>query len=93
MKKVLIQLFVAFFMVLSSPLSIRAEEFIATNVGYQSSISDQWQDYAYGGALSGSENGDALTSIALHLVDSVYESSIEYRVFANGAWQAWSKDC
>jgi len=79
-------------MVLSAPLSIRAEEFIATNVGYQSSISDQWQDFAYGGALSGSENGDALTSIALHLVDSVYESSIEYRVFANGAWQAWSKD-
>jgi len=92
MKKVLIQLFVAFFMVLSSPLSIQAEDYIATNVGYQSSVSDQWQDYAFGGALSGSENGDALTSIALHLVDSVYESSIEYRVYANGAWQDWAKD-
>lgn len=92
MKKTLIQSIIVLFMVFSVPLTVRAEDYISTNVGYQSSVSDQWQDFAYGGALSGSENGDALTSIALHLVDAVYESTIEYRVYSNGAWQAWSKE-
>lgn len=92
MKKTLIQSIMVLFMVFSVPLSVRAEDYLAPNVGYQSSVSDQWQDFAYGGAISGSENGDALTSIALHLVDGIYESYIEYRVYSNGAWQAWSKD-
>ncbi len=92
MKKVLIRLLIAFFMVLSFPLSISAEEYLAPNVGYQSSIADLWQDFAYGGALSGSENGESLTSISLHLVDGIDGASIEYRVYANGSWQDWSND-
>lgn len=92
MKRIILKLFIALFMVFSFPLTIRAEDYIATNVGYQSSVSDIWQDFAYGGALSGSENGDALTSISMHLVDNIYDSYIEYRVYSNGAWQAWSKD-
>lgn len=92
MKRIILKLIIALFMVFSFPLTIRAEDYIAPNVGYQSSISDNWQDFAYGGALSGTENGDALTSISMHLVDNIYDSYIEYRVYSNGAWQAWSKD-
>ena len=57
MKKVLLPSLIALFMVFSSPLIIHAEDYIAPNVGYQSSVSDIWQDFAYGGVLSGSENG------------------------------------
>lgn len=92
MKRIIFKLIIALFMVFSFPLTIRAEDYLATNVGYQSSVSDVWQDFAYGGAMSGSENGDALTSISMHLVDNIYDSYIEYRVYSNGAWQAWSKD-
>ena len=92
MKKVLLPSLIALFMVFSSPLIIHAEDYIAPNVGYQSSVSDIWQDFAYGGVLSGSENGSPLTSISLHLVNPVYDSFIEYRVYANGAWQDWVRD-
>lgn len=92
MKRLILKLIIALFMVFSFPLTIRAEDYIAPNVGYQSSVSGIWQDFAYGGALSGTENGDVLTSISMHLVDNIYDSYIEYRVYSNGAWQAWSRD-
>lgn len=92
MKKIQIQIFLALFLIFAFPLTTHASDMIAANVGYQSSVSEHWQDFAFGGALSGSENGEALSSVAMHLVDAPYEASIEYRVYSDGVWQAWSKD-
>jgi len=70
----------------TSPVS--ANEFTSVDVGYQTGVNETVSDFAFGGALSGSENGDPINSLAIHLVNAPFEASVEYRVFTGGAWQA-----
>lgn len=75
-----------------SPTHVRASSYVSTNVGYQSLVSETLQDFAYGGALSGSEGGSPLQGISLHLVDAPYNASIEYRVYTVDGWTNWAKN-
>jgi len=89
------QLFVLFttLMVLGFNISpVLANDVLVTDVGYQTGDSIELSDFSFGGALSGSENGKPLTSLAIHLVNAPYEAGVEYRVFTNGAWLPWSTD-
>lgn len=75
-----------------SPTHVNASSYVSMNVGYQSLVSGTLQDYAYGGALSGSEGGSPLQGISLHLVDAAYNANIEYRVYTVEGWTNWAKN-
>lgn len=68
---------------------IQATEFYNVNVGYQGYEDGTWLDFAYGGALAGTEGGDALDSLEVHLVDAPYGAQIEYRVYTASGWTEW----
>ena len=65
---------------------VSATDYYNVNVGYQAGVSNALGDFAYGGALVGSEGGQALDSLEIHLVDSPYVSGIEYRVYTTSGW-------
>jgi len=83
---------IASLFLLISTLSVSAADYYAANVGYQVGVSGTWQDFAYGGALAGSEGKDSITSLELHLVDAPYGASIEYRVYTSSGWNVWTSD-
>jgi uncharacterized repeat protein (TIGR02543 family) len=70
-------------------VSVQASDYYHVNVGYQSAVSDVWSEFAYGGALAGTEGRDALTSLEVHLVDNPYASVIEYRINTKSGWGEW----
>jgi len=91
MRKSLSLLLASLFLLIST-LSVSAADYYAANVGYQVGVSGTWQDFAYGGALAGSEGKDSITSLELHLVDAPYGASIEYRVYTSSGWNVWTSD-
>jgi|GEM_PF-6603350 len=86
-KKINIILIICFLMFVISP--IQASEFYNVDVGYQGHINNAWLDFSYGGALAGSEGGETLDSLSIHLVDAPYAASIEYRVYTISGWSEW----
>jgi uncharacterized protein YjdB len=82
-------LFMTLACLLLLPTAVQADEFYKVDVGYQVASNDVWQDFAYGGALAGSEGNSAIESLSIHLVDAPEGASVEYRVFVNGSWSNW----
>ncbi len=76
----------AFFMM---QMPVLATDYFNVNVGYQGQNDGVWTDFAYGGALAGTEGGDPLDSLEIHLVDSPYASGVEYRVYTASGWSEW----
>ncbi len=76
----------AFFMM---QMPVLATDYYKVNVGYQGQNDGVWTDFAYGGALAGTEGGDPLDSLEIHLVDSPYASGVEYRVYTVSGWSEW----
>lgn len=76
----------AFFMML---LPVQATDYYNVDVGYQGQNDCVWTDFAYGGALAGTEGGDPLDSLEIHLVDSPYTSGVKYRVYTVSGWSEW----
>lgn len=85
MNKILVTIFVFVFML----VPINATDYYNVNVGYQAGVSSVLGDFAYGGALAGTEGGEPLDSVELHLVDSPYNSGLEYRVYTTSGWSEW----
>jgi uncharacterized protein YjdB len=89
MKDFLRSLVVFLVVTMFSPLQISATDYTSVMVGYQTETLSGWSEYAYGGALSGSEAGNELKSVSLHLEDAVLDAKIEYRVYTSKGWQTW----
>ncbi len=83
------KMFIAFFLLAFALVPVQATDYYNVNVGYQAGNAGVLGDFAYGGALAGTEGGAALDSLEIHLVDSPYESGIEYRVYTTSGWSKW----
>ncbi len=68
---------------------VQATDYYHVNVGYQAGNESVLGDFAYGGALAGTEGGEPLDSLELHLVDGPYNAGIEYRVYTTSGWSEW----
>lgn len=89
MLKRILRSILSVFMLVLALTPVQASEYYRVDVGYQSQVNGEWSDFAYGGALTGSESGEALDSLAIHLVDAPYAASIEYRVYTVSGWSEW----
>ena len=92
MKKIIIKLIVTVLFLLVFVAPVQADTYYSVNVGYQGQNDGVWTDFAYGGAIAGTENGVALDNLELHLVDAPYEASIEVRVYTQSGWAEWVSD-
>ncbi len=81
--------FIAVVLLSFALVPVSATDYFQVQVGYQAGVSHVLGDFAYGGALAGTENGAALDSLEIHLIDSPYESGIEYRVYTASGWSTW----
>ncbi len=68
---------------------VLATEYTRVDVGYQVKTSE-WFDYAWGGALGGSEGVDPLTALEINLDSAPYGAGIEYRVYTQSGWLDWT---
>lgn len=89
MKKYIINLIFVMFITFFIVSQVYALDYYNVNVGYQGQNDGVWTDFAYGGALAGTEGGDPLDSLEIHLVDSPYASGVEYRVYTVSGWSEW----
>lgn len=85
----IIKSLITFFLLAFTLIPVQAEDYYAVDVGYQAGTGGTLGEFAYGGALAGSEGGSALDSLEIHLVDAPYASAIEYRVYTNSGWSPW----
>lgn len=67
---------------------VSAQDYTRVDVGYKVKTT-QWSDYAWGGALGGSEGSDALTALSLNLDSSPSGAGIEVRVYTVSGWSEW----
>lgn len=88
MKKI-INLFLSVMLLCLGLIPVQASDYFNVDVGYQGQTNNVWTDFAYGGALAGSEGGEALDGLEIHLVDSPYASAIEYRIYTVSGWTDW----
>lgn len=88
----LFKIILSIFFIMQYMVPISAIDYYSLNVGYQAQVNSTWLDFAYGGALSGTEGGEALDSLEVHLVDSPYGTGIEYRVYTTSGWGDWASN-
>lgn len=89
MVKLMYKCTMVFILTLFVSYQVQADDYYSVNVGYQTGANGILGDFAYGGALAGSEGTTALNSLEIHLVDAPYASNIEYRVYTVSGWSSW----